>query len=392
MADIVSTLPDAILCHILSFLETKQSVATTILSKRWKYLWRSVPVLDLGRSAVTDQNAYIRFIHFVYSVLLFRDPALPIQKFKLIFGYHIHQIVRPYYPMDTITKWVDFVVQRRVEYIDLHVDLHVGTEYLPKLPISILTCNTLVVLKLVCFNVVELFSPVALPSLKTLHLDNIMFPELRDFMLFLVGCPILEDLSTFDVAFDSEESLTCDEWKSFCLTNLTTADIDCYCNHFPLKAVHNVSSLRLQIDQENCRNDFIHTFHNLTKLDLFCSSLHYNWKMVIEVLKHCPKLQKLHLNEVELEEGLWTRNDDNENWVDPDFVPQCLSLHLRTCYISSFFGLHGTELMLAKYILKNAKVLQTMNIWNSGQPEIKQQLSSSPVASATCKLTVYYVP
>ncbi|MCI27370.1 F-box/RNI/FBD-like domain protein, partial [Trifolium medium] len=89
--------------------------------------------------------------------------------------------------------------------------------------------------------VVDVFSAVDLPSLKTLDLNNIWFPELRDFMLFLAGCPILEDLSTFDVAFDSEESLTCDEWKSFCLSNLTTtADIDCFRSHFPLKVVHNV--------------------------------------------------------------------------------------------------------------------------------------------------------
>jgi hypothetical protein len=48
--------------------------------------------------------------------------------------------------------------------------------------------------------------------------------------------------------------------------------------------------------------------------------------------------------------------------------------------------------MLARYILKNAKVLQTMKIWNSGQPEIERQVSSCPRASATCELTVYYVP
>jgi hypothetical protein len=49
--------------------------------------------------------------------------------------------------------------------------------------------------------------------------------------------------------FDSEESVTCDEWKTFSLTILTRADIDCFSNHFPLKAVHNVPSLRLEIDQ-----------------------------------------------------------------------------------------------------------------------------------------------
>jgi hypothetical protein len=69
-------------------------------------------------------------------------------------------------------------------------------------------------------------------------------------MMFLTGCPNLEDLLTYDVSFDSkEESLTCNEWKSFCLSKLTTADIDCFHCYFPLKAVYNVPSLNLEIHQ-----------------------------------------------------------------------------------------------------------------------------------------------
>jgi len=87
----------------------------------------------------------------------------------------------------------------------------------------------------------------------------------------------------------------------------------------------------------------------------------------------------------------WTRKDDKENWVDPDFVLQCLSLHLRVFHLSSFLGLQG-ELQLAKYILKNARVLQTMKICYIGQPEIERLLSSCPRASSTCQLTFQYVP
>jgi hypothetical protein len=245
--DIISTLPDFILCHILSFLETKHAVATTILSKRWKNLCFSVPVLRFN-TTVTDQNAYSRFINFVYSVLLSRDRAFSINTFYLDFTFHDYQIVHPHSPMDIITKFIDVIVLFGVENIDLCVELE-KTIGFTKLPVSILTCDTLVVLNLHSFGVEEAFAPVLLPSLKTLHLDNIWFPKLRDFMLFLNGCPILEDLFTFNVLFDSEESLTRDEWKSFGLSNLIRANIDCFYSPFPLRAVHNVQSLRVDIDQ-----------------------------------------------------------------------------------------------------------------------------------------------
>lgn len=44
---------------------------------------------------------------------------------------------------------------------------------------------------------------------------------------------------------------------------------------------------------------------------------------------------------------------------------------------------------MARYILNNAIVLQTMKIWNGGQPEIERKLSSFPKASSTCELIVY---
>ncbi|MCH84842.1 F-box/RNI/FBD-like domain protein, partial [Trifolium medium] len=184
------------------------------------------------------------------------------------------------------------------------------------------------------------------------------------------------------------ESLTCNEWKSFCLTNLTRADIDCFHGHLTLKVVHNVPSMRFEIDQDYSYNDFfIPTFHNLTQLELL--SLNYSWRFLRQVLNHCPMLQKLKINEADVAEETWNRKDDKENWVDPDVVPQCLSLHLRTCDLVNFLGLQG-ELLLAKYILKNAKVLQTMRIWNWGQPNIKKLLSTCPRASATCRLTLYH--
>ncbi|PRQ57143.1 putative F-box domain-containing protein [Rosa chinensis] len=37
--DRISGLPDAILCHILSFFSIRQAVKTSILSHKWRNVW-----------------------------------------------------------------------------------------------------------------------------------------------------------------------------------------------------------------------------------------------------------------------------------------------------------------------------------------------------------------
>ncbi|CAI9110396.1 OLC1v1010407C1 [Oldenlandia corymbosa var. corymbosa] len=44
--DRISDLPEAIICHILSFLPTKEVVATSFLSKSWKDQWTKVTNLE----------------------------------------------------------------------------------------------------------------------------------------------------------------------------------------------------------------------------------------------------------------------------------------------------------------------------------------------------------
>ncbi|KAL5057466.1 hypothetical protein RYX36_029070, partial [Vicia faba] len=290
-------------------------------------------------------------------------------------------------------KWINFLAQQGVEHLDLFLMLMPGV---PDLPNTILTCETLVSLSLRFFCLNFTFPSVKLPSLKTLSLELIFSQKDLNFMLLLAGCPILEELFISKIwGFHSEDSLSTNKWKSFTLKTLTRASVDSTYFHFPFEPLHHVHSLSISTAEMVSYNHVLPTFNNLTSLDL--NSFNYRWRFLIEVLKHCPKLQTLKLDEAASNtdiwaknEETWTRKDDKENWVDPEYVPQCLSLHLKTCHLLSFLGLQG-ELLLAKYILKNAAVLQTMKIWNGGHPGIEGLLRSFPRASSTCKLTVYRV-
>ncbi|CAO2042974.1 unnamed protein product [Urochloa humidicola] len=46
--DRLSALSDDLLCHVLSFLPSRQAVQTAVLSERWMDLWHSVPAISFG--------------------------------------------------------------------------------------------------------------------------------------------------------------------------------------------------------------------------------------------------------------------------------------------------------------------------------------------------------
>jgi len=82
MADLISSIPDDILLYILSSLPTKQVVATSVLSKRWNPLWRSVPSFDFSICYENREEACDHF-HSVYSFLRSRDRDQPLLRFRL---------------------------------------------------------------------------------------------------------------------------------------------------------------------------------------------------------------------------------------------------------------------------------------------------------------------
>ncbi|GAU13048.1 hypothetical protein TSUD_173480 [Trifolium subterraneum] len=225
--DRITTLTDSIISHILSFLPTKQSAATSILSKRWSPLWLSVLALDFN-----EQNfaGFAAFRHFVYSVMLLRNITLPILSLRLKCGNS-----SGFNPHD-VNRFILAAVQGGIQ--NLNLDMLTPTTICFKLPQCILTCNSLTVLKLKRIDIPS--SKVNnFPSLKTLHLENVYFYSLDPTFLkrFLHGCPVLEDLHLSIFLRDYE----CEELNG--LLKLVKANINISSWVFPFAWVRNTKFL-----------------------------------------------------------------------------------------------------------------------------------------------------
>jgi len=221
MADRISSLPDSILCDILSSLPTKEVVATSVLSKRWILLWRSVPSFHFDYNHDKYKEACTHFLQLVDSFLLSRDREQPLHRFCLTFDSTLDQTI-------CIKTWITAAVSGRVQHLDLNCDRDI---VMP----SVFSCKSLVVLKLNSITV-EDFSSVDLPLLKILYLNSVSLPRYLDLSQILSGCPNLEDLEVMGLACETKG-------KFNRLTKLVRASINE--NLLPLEIVKDVEVLLL---------------------------------------------------------------------------------------------------------------------------------------------------
>ncbi|KAL5152498.1 putative F-box/LRR-repeat protein [Glycine soja] len=244
MADSFSSLTESVLCYILSFLPTKDAVATSVLSKRWKPLWRSVPAFDFDCDCSTSNAIEAKF------------------------------------------------------------------KKLPKLVRAVM------------------------------NKDQI-----------------------------------------------------------PLEVVHNVQFLRINW-RVKINEDLIPEFHNLTRIEFSYSEHNRNWMEVLKVLKHCPNLQHLVIDQGDsfcmftnfTSYVLLTTFTMIGEGGNSHCVPKCISSHLRTCCVYKYGG-YETEFEFERYIVQNARLLQDMTICSyrgrsrRKKLEMIKKISLCTKLSSTCKLS-----
>ncbi|CAK9146869.1 unnamed protein product [Ilex paraguariensis] len=418
----INSLPDSLLLHILSFLEMKYVMRTSVVSKRWKDLWASVPnlIFSLSKSDVRSEPLLRKFMDFVDRVLLLRD-STTIQKFSL--AHRREWWERPF-NLNHINSWVCTVTKCNVEH---HiVDVYLADYELFNVPSSLFTCKSLVELCLADQVFIDFPSSIYLPNLKTLKFSMIGLGDGLNQRLFS-GLPRLENLSIHVHSFSDEDmDILIDifapklrEVRMFLIAGkadyypnvhnvkvlidspmLEYLLIDDICD--ALYSIKNKSSSLVKAQIEvgpdfsldagrvletfkgvsqvkhmelfgstmralgSVDGNALFTFRNLTHLGLSYDNL----LKLPEALQRMPILESLDVcnwtgkeDRSEVEDIDLSDDDDLSgefNWLQSEIVPSCLVTHLRVVRFDTFEG--KNDVQLVKYLLKNSKVLGKMTI------------------------------
>ncbi|KAJ0261343.1 FBD-associated F-box protein [Hirschfeldia incana] len=208
--DTISKLPDSLISQILSFLPTtKEAVRTSVLSKRWKSLYLSIPALTLNSNEFPN---HISFVSFIDRFLDFsREQNSILHKLKLSIKKNVND-------PPCATRWIDTVSSSKLNHLD--VESLVNRKFLEAIPKSLYVCDTLVNLRLHRVSLGEFVETVSLPCLKKMVLEHNVYANDTTLESFISSCSVLEDLSIVRMAPDNIKVLR------VCSKTLTSLHVD----------------------------------------------------------------------------------------------------------------------------------------------------------------------
>ncbi|RZC54057.1 hypothetical protein C5167_012917 [Papaver somniferum] len=188
-----SKLPDLLIHHILSFVKVKQAVQTCILSKRWRYIWTSLPFLNFDISDLPQQSYRCNYHldRLVDNVLSLRDNrCFDMRRFHLIGGYAAFKSI------SHLRRWIIGVARSNVEdiYVQFYGSYNNNDREFRVLD-CVFTCNLLTKLELDLSTSCKIILPnfISLPRLRYLKLNNPSF-DYDALTKLCNNCPLLEHL------------------------------------------------------------------------------------------------------------------------------------------------------------------------------------------------------
>lgn len=197
--DYINGLSDDTLRCILSFLSTREATRTSILSKRWKNLWRFTGTIDFDVDEIMGITPHLKIEPFA-SQHIEEFVKLVDQFFESYLGFDIRTCrlhlcsKKDHY--QHIDRWVSLATKMHVQNLDLNFD---GATSRYNFSCDLLCGDGQSRLKFLSLNYC-LLNPSAnidgFSSLTTLTLENVTLPN--NFHEFISCSPFLEKLSIQD--------------------------------------------------------------------------------------------------------------------------------------------------------------------------------------------------
>ncbi|CAJ1950105.1 unnamed protein product [Sphenostylis stenocarpa] len=210
--DRISQLPDDILCKILSLLTTKEAIATSFLSTRWKFVWTMVPSIDIQctKKIVKKQSSLSTRWRFLLKMVSFlnilcskptmeyhekidefldRRRAEKITRFSLLCTCNCCFV-------NNVQEWVYAVVARKVEKLDINLRIYNGKVLSFS---NLFTCTTIDTLSIQGPFDISIPSSAHLPNVKSITLRvNTCLPY-SNVRTLISGSPALEFFYLFNM-------------------------------------------------------------------------------------------------------------------------------------------------------------------------------------------------
>ncbi|XP_047058202.1 putative FBD-associated F-box protein At5g44940 [Lolium rigidum] len=380
--DLISRLPEAVLCRIVSLLPTKEAARTQAISRRWHPLWRSAPL-----NLVADFDSKSEGTIDLISKILSEHPG-PARRFS--FSLCISDC------SDKIEGWLSSQALNNLQELELtYYRLFDDREKLYPLPLSVYRfAPTLRVAKFQGCHFPNLIVTLSLkfPCLNQLTMETVTISE-DALQSFFSGCPALESLELkkkfgigrLCISSQSLKSLGFSSgWRNegLLLQELVIEDAPCLERLLPLDPQKLIDvGLTTKI-------------HSMRVLVL--DSVGPNLDVVVNFLKCFPCLERLY---VMLQPGMIMNNVRKYDPLDP---VECLELHLKKVVLKNYDGTKSPSIDFAKFFVLNAKVLKEMKItlpyhrqykWFANQHEllrIKDRASQDARIELKCGTKDYF--
>ncbi|RZC52589.1 hypothetical protein C5167_021015 [Papaver somniferum] len=431
--DIISELPEPLIHHILSFLPTQCVVSTSVLSKRWRYIWTSVPVIDLCEvefpsiAKLLDTNEEHERVENLYSLQFERLMNFVGKKLSL---HHETRDIKKFY-LDNLDVQ-RFQVEEWLSDLFTRQSLEEFVFYAESLPEGLFpsrgTYASLTILELGTWDPVYLPDAINFPNLKICRLRNATLCMHSEDLTqqFFSKLPVLEELELTDCDWNiSELLISAPALKCLFITGPSEAAF--FRGPIPKFKINifaqNLLSLRsLPQEKDPISTKFIKKLSNVKRLKisggtfeelLFPDDLFTNWPMfhnlvylevaskisfsedktLLNYLRISPNLATiiiaqclaihcafdffvkfhtlLNSNEFRLLGFVGYLSSTDGGWT-LNMVPQCMLLHLKAANFFEFYGCLE-DLNVVQTFLKYARVLERMIIkFDSNLPTDEQ--------------------